>query len=97
MKESTQVDEKTGTDARTKTEKPWNVIVHDDPITLMVYVTMVFRKVFGYAQEKAQSLMMEVHTKGRAIVWTGSRERAEMYIHQLHAHQLLATMERTGP
>ena len=97
MKESTQVDERTDTDARTKTEKPWNVVVHDDPITLMVYVTMVFRKVFGYPQEKAQALMMEVHTKGRAIVWTGSRERAEMYLHQLHSYQLLATMERVDP
>jgi ATP-dependent Clp protease adaptor protein ClpS len=60
----------------------------------MVYVTMVFRKVFGYSEQKAHELMMEVHTKGRSIVWTGAREQAEMYVQKLHAHQLLATLEQ---
>ncbi len=83
------------TDAETKTElaKPWNVIVHDDPITLMVYVSMVFQRVFGYPYARANALMMEVHTKGRAIVWTGAHEAAELYVQKLHGHQLLATME----
>ncbi len=72
---------------------PWNVIIHDDPITLMVFVTMVLRQVFGYTQQKAQELMLEVHTSGRAIVWTGAREQAELYTFKLHAHQLLATCE----
>ena len=83
------------TDAETKTElaKPWNVIVHNDPITLMVYVTMVFQKTFGYPYAHAYSLMMEVHTTGRSIVWTGAREAAELYVQKLHTHQLLATME----
>lgn len=83
------------TDVRTALARPWKVIVHDDPITLMAYVTMVFKKVFGYPQEKAQELMMEVHTKGRSVVWTGAREQAEMYVLKLHAHQLLATTEPT--
>lgn len=73
---------------------PWNVIVHDDPITLMIYVTMVLQRVFGYEQEKAHRLMMEVHTHGRSIVWTGAREQAELYVHKLHAAQLLATLEK---
>jgi ATP-dependent Clp protease adaptor protein ClpS len=94
MKQAPEVVEKTDTESETRIENPWNVIVHDDPITLMVYVTMVLRKLFGYPQEKAHALMMEVHTKGRAIVWTGAREKAEIYVHQLHACQLLATMER---
>ena len=83
------------TDAETKTElaQPWNVIVHDDPITLMVYVSMVFQRVFGYPYARANALMMEVHTKGRAIVWTGAHEAAELYVQKLHSHQLLATME----
>jgi ATP-dependent Clp protease adaptor protein ClpS len=74
---------------------PWNVIVWDDPITLMVYVTMVLQRIFGYPLEKAHSLMMEVHTKGRSIVWTGAREQAETYVQKLHSAQLLATMECT--
>ena len=75
-------------------DQPWNVVVHNDPVNLMVYVTMVFRKVFGFSREKAESHMLEVHHKGRSIVWSGARERAELYVQQLHAYLLLATMER---
>ena len=75
-------------------DQPWNVVVHNDPVNLMVYVTMVFRKVFGFSREKAESHMLEVHHKGRSIVWSGARERAELYVQQLHAYLLLAPMER---
>ena len=75
-------------------DRPWNVVVHNYPVNLMVYVTMVFRKVFGFSREKAESHMLEVHHKGRSIVWSGARERAELYVQQLHAYLLLATMER---
>jgi ATP-dependent Clp protease adaptor protein ClpS len=74
---------------------PWNVIVHNDPINLMSYVTMVFQRVFGYPRQKAERLMLEVHTRGRALVWSGGREQAEHYVHQLHSYQLLATMEKS--
>ena len=73
---------------------PWNVVVHNDPITKMNYVTMVFRKIFGYSREKAEIHMLEVHHRGRSIVWTGARERAELYVEQLHGYQLLATLEK---
>ena len=73
---------------------PWNVVVLDDPVNLMDYVTLVLKRVFGYAQARAESLMMEVHKQGCSIVWTGPREKAEFYVQQLHAHQLRATMEK---
>jgi ATP-dependent Clp protease adaptor protein ClpS len=72
----------------------WNVVVLNDPVNLMSYVTMVFRKVFGYSLAHAERLMLQVHHDGRAIVWTGELERAEGYVHQLQAHQLLAILER---
>lgn len=72
---------------------PWNVIVHDDPVTLMTYVTKVFMQVFGYPQEQAQRLMLEVHHSGRSVVWTGARERAEVYCQKLLSHHLLTTLE----
>jgi len=84
----------TTTDTSTQTARPWNVIVHDDPITLMVYVTRAFMKIFGYSESKAHRLMMEVHEAGRSVVWTGAREQAEVYVHKLHGHHLLATLER---
>jgi len=80
------------TDVDAKLARPWNVIVHDDPITLMLYVTMTLQRIFGYPSEKAHALMMEVHRTGRSVVWTGGREQAEVYVHKLHAAQLLATM-----
>ncbi len=75
---------------------PWNVIVHNDPVNLMSYVTMVFQKVFGYPKEKAELHMMEVHKNGRSILWSGVRERAELFVQQLHGYLLLATIERTN-
>lgn len=74
----------------------WNVIVHNDPVTLMPYVTRVFRLVFGYPREKAIKHMLEVHHNGRSIVWTGPKEKAEFYVQQLHGHLLLATIEPGG-
>jgi ATP-dependent Clp protease adaptor protein ClpS len=73
---------------------PWNVVVHDDPVNLMGYVTWVFMRVFGYPEPRAAKLMMEVHTRGRSIVWTGEREKAEFYVQQLQSHQLQTTMEK---
>ena len=73
---------------------PWVVIVWNDPINLMSYVTFVLQKVFGYSLEKATSLMMDVHVKGRAVVSNGSREKAELDVFRLHEHGLWATMEK---
>jgi ATP-dependent Clp protease adaptor protein ClpS len=73
---------------------PWIVIVWNDPINLMSYVTWVFQKLFGYPREKAEKLMLDVHLKGRAVVSTGSREKAEFDVARLHAHGLWATMQQ---
>ncbi len=73
---------------------PWQVVVHNDPVNLMTYVTMVFQRVFGYPREKAEHHMLEVHHKGRSILWSGMRERAELYVQQLHGYLLLATIEK---
>lgn len=39
--------------------------------------------------------MLEVHHKGRSIVWSGMREPAEAYVEQLHGYLLLATIEKS--
>jgi ATP-dependent Clp protease adaptor protein ClpS len=76
-------------------DKPWLVIVWNDPINLMSYVAFVFQKLFGYSKEKANKLMMDVHLKGRAVVSSGTRERAEVDVFRLHEHGLWATMEQS--
>lgn len=83
------------TESDTLLDVPWNVVVHNDPVNLMSYVTRVFMKVFGYAKQRAEKHMMEVHQKGRSIVWSGMREPAEAYVQQLHGYLLLATLEKS--
>lgn len=73
---------------------PWVVIVWNDPINLMSYVTYVFQKLFGYPRAKAHTLMMQVHVEGRSAVWSGAQERAEAYVFALHKHGLWATMQK---
>ena len=75
-------------------DRPWVVIVWNDPINLMSYVVRVFQKLFGYTREKATRLMMQVHHEGKAIVSDGPREKAEIDVARLHAHGLWATMQR---
>jgi ATP-dependent Clp protease adaptor protein ClpS len=77
-----------------ETQTPWIVLVWNDPINLMSYVTYVFQKLFGYSKEKATSLMLDVHEKGRAVVSSGSREKCELDVFRLHEHGLWATMQQ---
>lgn len=75
---------------------PWNCVVWNDPINLMVYVTYVFQKVFGYSKLKATMLMLQVHFEGRAIVSSGPIERAEIDAAAMHRHGLWATVEKSS-
>jgi ATP-dependent Clp protease adaptor protein ClpS len=75
-------------------DRPWIVLVWNDPINLMSYVTFVLQKLFGYSLEKAEALMLDVHQKGRAVVSTGSKEKAELDVFRLHEHGLWATMQQ---
>ena len=76
--------------------KGWQVLVWNDPINLMSYVTFVLQKLFGYSLEKATELMLDVHEKGKAVVSSGSKEKAEMDVYRLHEHGLWATMQQDG-
>lgn len=79
----------------TALDAPWNVLVHDDPVNLMPYVTWVLMKIFSYPENRAAALMMTIHRHGRAIVWSGEREQAEFFAQQLQARQLKSSIERT--
>ena len=60
-------------DSAVDTDRPCIVLVWNDPINLMSYVTLVLQKLFGYSLEKATALMLDVHHKGRAVVSNGTR------------------------
>ena len=88
-----QVDRPAGED-HVIPDRPWLVICWNDPINLMSYVTYVFQKLFGYSFDKATQLMLDVHHKGKAVVSSGTREKAELDVARLHAHGLWATMRQ---
>src|SRR5688572_28104038 len=89
-----RVEENVATE-ETEPDRPWLVIVWNDPINLMSYVTWVLQKLFGYSLEKATRLMLEVHHQGRSVVSSGSREKAELDCFRLHAHGLWATITKS--
>ncbi len=77
----------------TEWEGRWNVVVLNDPVNLMSYVVLVFKKVFGFDETTARKHMMEVHEDGRSVVWSGVRERAEHYVLTLQHWHLTAILE----
>lgn len=79
------------------TDRPWLVIVWNDPVNLMSYVVYVLQKLFGYSRERATKLMLSVHHDGKAVVSHGTREKAEVDVARLHADGLWATMQRDVP
>ena len=74
--------------------RPWKVIVLNDPVNLMSYVVMVFKKVFGFNETKATKHMMEVHQLGKSVLWIGEREQAENYAYQLQRWKLQTILEK---
>jgi ATP-dependent Clp protease adaptor protein ClpS len=82
------------TEVETELAQVWKVIVLNDPVNLMNYVVMVFRKVFGYGEQKAIKHMKEVHELGKSILWSGEREQAESYVFQLQKWRLQAVLEK---
>ena len=77
-------------------EDGWRVVVLNDPVNLMSYVVMVFKKVLGFDETKARKHMLEVHEQGRSVVWTGVRETAEAHVFTLQQWHLTAVLEPDG-
>jgi ATP-dependent Clp protease adaptor protein ClpS len=91
-----EADQATAVDEAPARDLPWDVIVWDDPVTLMAYVVWVFQRVLGVTRDVATKLMLEVHTTGKSLVASEPREKAEFLLQQLHAHGLQATIEQQG-
>lgn len=71
----------------------WRVVVLNDPVNLMSYVVVVFRKVLGFDEATAKRHMLEVHEQGRSVVYSGLREKAEAYAYTLQQWHLTAILE----
>lgn len=81
------------TATETQPADTWHVVVLNDPVNLMSYVVMVFKKIFGFDETRARKHMLEVHEQGRSIVWSGVREQAEAYVFTLQQWHLTAVLE----
>lgn len=81
-------------DELTITSQPWKVLVWNDPVNLMSYVTYVFRTYFGFPSSIAHKLMLQVHHEGKAVVANGTKEEAERHVAALHGFGLWATYEQ---
>jgi ATP-dependent Clp protease adaptor protein ClpS len=74
----------------------WSVVVWNDPVNFMEFVTHVFMNVFRWPKPKAEKHMLEVHEKGRSVVAQTGFEKAEHYVHLLQGYSLHATLEKAG-
>lgn len=89
-----QLLEQTDLDRRVAPDRPWLVVVWDDPVNLMSYVSFVFRSYFGFSRGEAERLMLCVHNEGQAVVASGPREAAEAHVEAMHGYGLWATLRR---
>ena len=74
----------------------WNVVVLNDPINYQAYVVVAFMSVLRISAAEAKKLMRAIHAEGRATVWTGDRERAEMLALELQQWHLNSLLEKDG-
>jgi ATP-dependent Clp protease adaptor protein ClpS len=75
---------------------PWNVVVlNDDHNTFQGVAFALSSTLPGMSYERGMSLANRIHRTGRAIVWSGHKEAAELYWDQLRTHGLtMAPLER---
>lgn len=81
-------------DERLSLGSPWITLVWNDPVNLMSYVSYVFRSYFGFSKAEAERRMLQVHTEGRAVIASGTREEMERHVEAMHGFGLWATLQR---
>ena len=71
-------------ETRTRRVPPYHVILENDDFHSFDFVIGVLRDVLKCSLEHAFQLTWEAHTRGRAVVWTGPKEVAELKVEQVH-------------
>ncbi len=86
-------------DARNRRIPPYHVVLANDDHHSMDFVVGVLKKVLGAPEERAVQLMFEAHTSGRAVIWTGPKEVAELKAEQTHTFHEIRDGDQTdlGP
>jgi ATP-dependent Clp protease adaptor protein ClpS len=69
--------------------KPWNVIVlNDNHNTFQGVAFALSSTIPGVDYDKGMRMADRIHNSGRAVVWSGHKERAELYWEQLRGFGL---------
>jgi ATP-dependent Clp protease adaptor protein ClpS len=64
---------------------PWHVIVLNDNHNTFDHVAASLARVIpGVSLDRGYRMADQIHSKGRAVVWSGDREPAELYWEQLN-------------
>jgi len=77
----------------------YKVLLINDDYTPMEFVVHILEKFFSIERHKATQVMLAVHTEGKGICGTFTRDIAETKVMQVneysrkHQHPLLCTME----
>jgi ATP-dependent Clp protease adaptor protein ClpS len=82
---------------KTRRVPPHHVILLNDDFHSMEFVVTVLMKVFGYSTHRCIELMLEAHRTGRSIVWTGSKEVAELKVEQIRSFHEVRASRDLGP
>ena len=94
----TTVEPQAQEETRTRRLPPYNVILENDDYHSFEFVIEVLRKALGYSAERAYQLTEQAHTTGRAVVWTGPKEVAELKADQIATfHEARSDGTKLGP
>jgi ATP-dependent Clp protease adaptor protein ClpS len=80
-----QTERSTAKKSKPKRQPRYHVILWDDSHHTFNYVIHMCQILFGHTLEKGLETAKEVHTKGRAILLTTTKEHAELKQEQIHA------------
>jgi ATP-dependent Clp protease adaptor protein ClpS len=74
---------KTREETKTHQVPPYNLILENDDDHSFEFVMGVLIKALGYTVERSFELTRQAHQQGRAVVWTGPKEVAELKLEQV--------------
>jgi ATP-dependent Clp protease adaptor protein ClpS len=82
----------------TRRVPPYHVILENDDHHSFEFVVDVLRKALGFNEQRAVLATNEAHTKGRAVIWTGPKEVAELKVEQISSfHEIRLDGRKLGP
>jgi ATP-dependent Clp protease adaptor protein ClpS len=76
----------------------YQVVLENDELHSFEFVVEVLRKSIGCSEQNAANFANEAHSRGRSIVWTGTREVAELKVEQIRSfHEIRVNGKKLGP